>query len=73
MLKKPIVRFSLNDSLLDSIKLNKNAIIKPINHPSKQVSNRTLAVTSGVINMTCSMEKGQVIQFETINTIYIGE
>ena len=58
---KPVVHFF--PTKMDYIKVGTPALIHPIDHPSELVSNKELARTSEVINIT---DDG----FETRNTVY---
>lgn len=61
---KPVVLYSF---VIEPITLYSPAVVKPINHRSPLVSNKTLAITSPVVKIVndhC---------FETENTIYKEE
>ena len=47
------------------VKLGAPAVVKPINHPSKLVSNERFSMTTTVISMAG-------VDFETMNTRYVG-
>lgn len=63
---KPVVHYSKQDDSV--VQLGHPAFIKPIDHPSENVSNESYVITSKVIGL--DSETGE---FETLNTKYKPE
>lgn len=69
MAEKKVVYYC---DLYEKPTVGKRAFVQPINHPSKEVSNDCYAHTSPVVHVTEDLA-GDVIEFETLNTIYVKE